>query len=168
MNIGDIKQAKDIGMLAGRGSQKFIWKACEDCGVERWVRLSKPTIICRSCSGSRHNKGGHKRDDGYIMVHISPDNFYRSMTHNDGYVLEHRLVMAKQLGRCLHLWERVHHKNGIRDDNRIENLELTMSGDHIRAHSKGYIDGYDKGYRDGKDRKIRELESMIKDLKTVR
>lgn len=66
--------------------------------------------------------------DGYRAV-WSPDHPNAQAT---GFVLEHRMVMADSIGRALTTDETVHHKNGIRTDNRIENLEL-----HASNHGPG-------------------------------
>lgn len=65
-------------------------------------------------------KGGRKRDSGGYVLILKHDH----PNAHQGYVAEHRLVMERALGRYLESWEIVHHKNGMKDDNRIENLEL--------------------------------------------
>jgi hypothetical protein len=74
-----------------------------------------------SHTGNKHWnwKNGRKSINGYILI-LQKNHPYSSR----GYVLEHRLVIEKHLGRYLEPWEIIHHINGIRDDNRIENLEL--------------------------------------------
>ena len=76
-------------------------------------------------------KGGRtKHMDGYICIlnkqHPAAD--YR------GYVLEHRLVMEQHIGRYLTKDEIVHHINGIKNDNRIENLQLMNRAEHMNHH----------------------------------
>jgi endogenous inhibitor of DNA gyrase (YacG/DUF329 family) len=62
---------------------------------------------------------------GYVIVY-SPDH---PAANKNGYVFEHRLVVEAALGRLLEKGETVHHRNGLRTDNRVENLEL-WTGDH--------------------------------------
>ena len=59
---------------------------------------------------------------------------FLAMARKDGYIMEHRLVMAKSLGRNLLRTEVVHHINHDPHDNRLENLELFASnGEHKRV-----------------------------------
>ncbi len=91
---------------------------------------------------------------GYVALRVYPNDFFSPMASQIGYVKEHRLVMAKHIGRCLHSWELVHHKNGIKDDNRIENLQL------ITDHRHNQITVLEN--------RIRFLERRVAELEAVR
>lgn len=80
--------------------------------------------INRKGIGNPMWKGGRKKvGGGYVKVY-KPEHPNCDKKH---CILEHRLVMESKIGRYLYPFETVHHKNGIRDDNRIENLQLFVS-----------------------------------------
>ncbi len=152
---------RNTELFRDSGTWWYIWVACPMCGHERWVPLKKGKpkyTFCHHCiipskrmeerpgwKGGRHPDG-----QGYIRVRLDKSDFFYPMVNLSGYVQEHRLIMAKHLGRLLQDWEIVHHKNGVRDDNRIENLELSCGvGEHSLNHSRGYKDGFQKGYIEG-------------------
>lgn len=71
----------------------------------------------------RAKQNKHKDKEGYVLLYL-PDHPNCSVK---GHYSEHRLVMEQMIGRYLVKGENVHHKNGIRNDNRPENLELWSS-----------------------------------------
>ena len=94
---------------------------------ERW---RKKMIPIWKENGDRKRLYRKKQSDGYILVY-SPNHPSADRT---GYVLEHRIVFEKHIGRILCATEIVHHVNGKKDDNRIENLELVSRSEHAKIH----------------------------------
>ena len=104
-------------------------KVCPSCGGSFETRWERQVSCSRSCArkqdaklyGPKNWKGGvNKHASGYLKELAKG----HPRADKNGYVMQHRLVMERHLDRHLKEDEHVHHKNGVRDDNRLENLEL--------------------------------------------
>lgn len=160
--VGDKTRSVDIGL---KGRETLYWEACASCGKERWVRRPESGSMCNPCAAkkrainyqgelSKRWRGGRiSRTDGYVLIHLYPTNPFYRMATNRNRVFAHRLVMALHLGRCLESWEVVHHKNGNKGDNRLENLELVTHQQNM---------AYDR-----QDRSLRSLTQRVQTLETT-
>lgn len=126
---------------------------CETCGEEFVKRPPQQkgardnrycSYKCRwAAARSRDEYGRYLNAEGYVILDkrwserepsrgMNANGYTRLNLRRDGRVLEHRHVMETHLGRALLPDETVHHINGVKTDNRLENLELWSS-----KHPKG-------------------------------
>lgn len=166
--IGGNKMSRPFGSKNTKWNKEELQRLYRDEGLTTYQIANKLGVVSQAVlrtmnkfgikrrsrkevtRGEKHYnwKGGrYLHKDGYVFV--------KAETHphrtSRGYALEHILVVEKQLGRFLRKGEVVHHLNGIKDDNRIENLVVMRN----QAHSN-LIPVFKK--------KIRELEEENKTL----
>lgn len=103
--------------------------------AQKWLRywgMSSPRGAAGTGPSHQAWSGGRVHVGGYVHVWVATGDPLRVMAWKTGYAPEHRLVMARSLGRPLDRTETVHHVNGDKTDNRLENLQLRQG-----QHGKG-------------------------------
>ena len=141
------KSLQDVqGVRALTGARSVNMKTllnikCPICGKERFMSLGdynrgrRKTHKCLPCyNHTRPDATGHKDiyHEGYILVYSK--NHHRAT--NTGYVKRCVLIIEEQLSRLLSHEENIHHINGKKDDDRIENLQLLTNSEHVTIHAK--------------------------------
>lgn len=160
---GEVRTNAEIGKNT-KSKAKYVWGACPDCRNGKWTRVEQGLLPdgvtsstrCGKCAAAlsveEHPAGTRlTTQSGYVTVYLDRDDPLLGDSTSRS-LPEHRYVMAKKLGRPLTEGESVHHKNGKRDDNRIENLELWVNATRMKAQCAGqritdviadYLDGLD-------------------------
>lgn len=131
-NVGDLVKCSMNETSLSVGSENWLEvfrkKDSAKCRIEK-CNIGPPFI--RGLCNTHYQRAQRSGDENYVPHMASKGSGfvnkqgYRVVSDgNGGKIKEHRLVMQKHLGRELLPDENVHHKNGNRSDNRLENLEL--------------------------------------------
>lgn len=137
--LNEIKRGKRFCSMPCKaiGTITRVKKVCEFCEKDFEVfksiehqrfcsrRCEKSTRIARPLDREHNGRPARLNNYGYVMLWEPehPHSFH-------GWIAEHRLIVQRREGRLLLTDEHVHHVNGIKDDNRPENLELMSHSDH--------------------------------------
>jgi len=123
-----------------RAVSEFLCPQCGNIVVKRRSNGRRDYTCSQACArkyrydayrAPRKERIGTGRGYWAVLRHDHPN------ASADGYVLEHRLIMEKKISRYLTKDEVVHHINGVRKDNQIENLLLMDANEHRSFHTKG-------------------------------
>lgn len=120
--------------ISGCSRKYFAKDLCDWHYKQKAANPAKPLSVSRA---KAPNGSGYRNSSGYVVRHV-----------NGKTIRDHRLVMEAKLGRPLKPFENVHHLNGIRDDNRPENLELWTKPQPIGQRPEDLVDWVLENYLD--------------------
>ena len=164
------------------GNGKNIWFNCDYCDKEvkrRYSRFNrkrkyKNHFCSKKCEHNFRTKENHPNwqggeyinSYGYKMIHKDfVDVKYHSMCASDGYIAEHRLVLAQKINRPLTTKELAHHIDGNKLKNNINNLKIVTKGEHSKIHYSIKHEDKQKGQAKLNKEKVIKIKKLLKENK---
>ena len=136
-NQGGLEWARGLGhggrprtLVQSCREDLMRYDRCGECGGEK----DKRAKMCSDCrfkynhprfGRGKYGAGRFSMSGGYVAIRDESGRF----------MYEHRFLLEKKIGRRLRKDEHVHHRNGIKDDNRIRNLKLMSASEHRKYHA---------------------------------
>lgn len=115
-------------------------RLCSVCGTQFEVNIHAKNIYCSAAcryEDAKRDGAEYVAPNGYVYIKVRG---HPVAAKSGGYMLKHRYVMEQHLGRLLTTEETIHHKDGNKQNNNINNLELLSNSQHVTLHNQQQVE----------------------------